>query len=329
VSLNRRAADLLGRRATKLMARSVAGRKVQRRINSMTAKTRFPLRAPRAPYGIDVRTDGPKVGADFSTDWARSPQAKAARIAMVETVMRAAVAGIASPNRVNIDRLADLDGPAIFVANHHSHLDTSLLLTSIPLPWRHEMVVAAASDYFFRNRVTGALAALTIGAIPIERAKVGRSSANLAADVIDDGYSLLIFPEGGRSRDGWGQPFRGGAAYLSARCNAPVVPVYVGGSGRIWRKGSSKIRRGSTVINFGKPIWPGEGESSRSFNKRIEAAVSVLGDETTADWYTARKRAYSGASPALGGPNAGSWRRQWALGSTRKRKSTEPRWPKV
>ena len=61
---------------------------------------------------------------------------------------------------------------------------------------------------------TGALSALAIGAIPIERTKVNRRSADLAAELIDDGWSMLIFPEGGRSPDGWGQPFRGGAAYL-------------------------------------------------------------------------------------------------------------------
>ena len=61
---------------------------------------------------------------------------------------------------------------------------------------------------------------LVIGAIPIERSKVTRRSADQAAELIDDGWSMLIFPEGGRSPDGWGQPFRGGAAYLSSRCSS-------------------------------------------------------------------------------------------------------------
>ena len=52
----------------------------------------------------------------------------------------------------------------------------------------------------------------------------GRQSADLARELIDDGWSLVIFPEGGRSPDGWGQPFKGGAAFLSIRTGAPVVP---------------------------------------------------------------------------------------------------------
>ena len=66
---------------------------------------------------------------------------------------------------------------------------------------------------------------------------MNRTSADQAAELIDDGWSMVIFPEGGRSPDGWGQPFRGGAAYLSARCDVPVVPIHVEGTGRILRKG--------------------------------------------------------------------------------------------
>ncbi|MCH7789978.1 MAG: 1-acyl-sn-glycerol-3-phosphate acyltransferase [Acidobacteria bacterium] len=139
---------------------------------------------------------------------------------------------IASPERAGLDRLEDLEGPAIFVANHHSHLDTALMLSTLPDPWRHHIVVGAAADYFFGSPITGALSAFAIGAIPIERSKVGRRSANLARDLIDDGWSLLLFPEGGRSPDGWGQPFRGGAGYLAVRCGVPVVPVHIVGTGQ-------------------------------------------------------------------------------------------------
>ena len=60
--------------------------------------------------------------------------------------MRPAVAYLARPVRVGQDRLDDLsDGPVIFVSNHHSHVDTPLLLTSVPLPWRRELVVGAAA----------------------------------------------------------------------------------------------------------------------------------------------------------------------------------------
>ena len=72
----------------------------------------------------------------------------------------------------------------------------------------------------------------------------------------------MVFPEGGRSPDGWGQPFRGGAAYLSIRCNAPIVPIHLTGTDAILRKGRSLPKRSKTTINFGRPIWPDDTESS-------------------------------------------------------------------
>ena len=185
--------------------------------------------------------------------------------------MRLAVAGLASPDRQGADRLLELEGPVIFAANHHSHLDTPLLLTSIPEPWRHKIVVGAAADYFFGTRIIGAMSALGIGAIPIERAKTGRKSADLAAELIDDGWSLLIYPEGGRSPDGWGQPFRGGAAYLAARAGVPVVPVHVAGTGRILRKGRSLPRPSNTSVTFGRAITPADNENTTRFAARIDA----------------------------------------------------------
>ncbi len=129
------------------------------------------------------------------------------------------------------------------------------------------------------------LSALVIGAIPIERTKVSRRSADHAAELIDDGWSMLIFPEGGRSPDGWGQPFRGGAAYLSLRCDVPVVPVHIEGTGRILRKGKSTARRRRRPrVTFGAPLRPAEGEDSRRFAARIEAAVAALADEAATDW---------------------------------------------
>ena len=254
--------------------------------------------------------------------------ARMTRAAIVDGPMRLAVAGLASPDRTGQDRLLDLDGPLIFAANHSSHLDTPLLLTSIPVPWRHKLVVGAAADYFFGTRVTGALSALGIGAIPIERAKVGRKSADLAAALLEDGWSLLIYPEGGRSRDGWGQPFRGGAAYLAARTGVPVVPVHVAGTSRILRKGKTLPRPSHTSVTFGRPISPTNDENATRFAARIEREVAALADESASDWYSARLRAHRSESPDLTGPQAGAWRRAWALGDRRRSAGRRHRrWP--
>jgi 1-acyl-sn-glycerol-3-phosphate acyltransferase len=296
-------------------------------LATLTRRVPFPYRAPTVPSGVVARPAEPTTGAFYDTDWARRYPARMARLGLVETVMRPAVEVIASPDVTLSDRLADLDGPVIFAANHHSHLDTPVLLTAIPEPWRHRVFVGAAADYFFRNRITGALSALAIGAIPVERTKVTRRSADHAASLIDDGWSMLIFPEGGRSPDGWGQEFRGGAAYLSLRGACPVVPIYLEGTNRILPKGQRRLRPHRTTIVFGDPLWPQEGEDSRRLAARLEEAVASLADEATTDWWQARRRAHEGSTPALTGPEAPSWRRAWALGDTSRRRRRRRTWP--
>ena len=137
---------------------------------------------------------------------------------------------------------------------------------------------------------------------------------------------MIIFPEGGRSPDGWGQPFRGGAAYLAIRCGVPVVPIHIYGTGKILRKGKTLPRPSSTRITFGDPLLPAEGENAKKFAAKLEAAVAALADEASTDWWQARRRAYSVTSPDLTGPDVGGWRRIWALGKN-DRRSQRRRWP--
>ena len=290
----------------------------------------FPLRAPSTPRGIEPTPHSRRTGGDYDTEWARRTPARLARAALVEGPMRLAVSALAAPDRRGADRLLGHDGPAIFAANHHSQLDTPLMLTSIPEPWRHKLIVGAAADYFFRTRLTSAASALVIGAIPIERSKVGRRSADLAAGLIDDGWSMLIFPEGGRSPDGWGQPFRGGAAYLAQRCGVPVVPIHLEGTGRILRKGRSLPRPSTTSVTIGTPLTPHDDENASRFAARVEAEVAALADEAASDWYRARLRAHAGATPGLTGPTTGAWRRAWALGDrSRGAAKRSRRWPEL
>ena len=84
---------------------------------------------------------------------------------------------------------------------------------------------------------------------------------------------------------------------------------------------------------FGAPLRPLDGESTRRFASRIEAAVTMLGDEALTDAWTARQRAAAGTSPKLTGPEFTGWRRQWALTEQRKlgaaglRRRQRRRWP--
>jgi 1-acyl-sn-glycerol-3-phosphate acyltransferase len=290
----------------------------------------FPFSAPTVPHGVEPLAEEPTTGAHYETAWARRLPARYARFFIIQGPMRAAVKGLADPVVAGTDRMAGVEGAVIFAANHHSHLDAPLMLTTVPEPWRHRLVVGAAADYFFRNRATSAASALAMGAFPIERSKVGRRSADQAAELLEDGWSLLIFPEGGRSPDGWGQGHRGGAAYLSLRTGVPVVPVHIQGTNRIFAKGDTRPRPGTTRVTFGAPLRPAEDDNANRFAARIEAEVAALADEASTDWWTARRRAAAGSTPSLTGPQMTSWRRAWALGDRRGRRNPRARrWPEL
>ncbi|MFK8025168.1 MAG: lysophospholipid acyltransferase family protein [Ilumatobacter sp.] len=301
----------------------------------------FPYRKPSAPKSVTVPRAPSSLGDNYDTEWARRPIARAVRGLITEGPLRLAVAGVASPTVTGLDRLSDrlraADGddptPVIFAPNHHSHIDTGVMIRAIPMAWRRNLVVGAAADYFFDATWKAALSALALNAIPIDRDATSRATFDRMRDAIADGNSLIIYPEGGRSPDGWGQDFKGGAAYLSARTGAPIIPVHIDGTGEIFGKGADKLSPGRTTVVFGTPMTVRDGENTRRFNERIEAAVTRLGDEALTDFWTASRNAASGSSPSLSGPEHNSWRKQWKLGEKRRlstagvRRRRRRQWP--
>ncbi|MDQ2725563.1 MAG: 1-acyl-sn-glycerol-3-phosphate acyltransferase [Actinomycetota bacterium] len=292
---------------------------------------KFPWVAPSWPSTVPRPPVERTLGVNYETEWARRYPSRFARLLLTEAVTTPVMKALASPTVLGLDRITHLDGPVVFAANHASHLDTPLLLSVIPEPWRHRTVVAAGADYFFDTRIKAAAFSLAINAIPIERTRVSRASANQAAALLDAGWSLLIYPEGGRSPDGWAQPHTRGAAWLAVRTGRPVVPIHVEGTGQILARHAKRVHPGSTRVTFGKPLRSDGDADARKLADRLERAVTALADEGMTDWWTATKRAAARTNPSLTGPQeAGSWRRTWALGDKR-RQSRRPadhrRWP--
>jgi 1-acyl-sn-glycerol-3-phosphate acyltransferase len=299
-----------------------------RALSAPLGRARFPWVAPAWPTGLEREAPERRVGVGYDSAWARRYPVRLARAVVIDNLTRPLAHALAAPAVLGEEILDLVEAPVIFVANHASHLDTPLLLSVLPLRFRHRTVVAAAADHFFDRRWKAHLWAGALNAIPIERHRVNRRSAELAAGLVDEGWNLVIFPEGGRSPDGWLQPFRGGAAYLAVRSGRPVVPVHLSGTWRLLPKGSRGLERGRTTVRFGLPMAPDEGEDARRFGPRIEAALATMADEARTDWWTARRRAAAGTTPPATGPAASPWRRAWALGPDPKdaEKSDPGRW---
>ena len=163
------------------------------------------------------------------------------------------------------EMLENVKGPVILVANHASHLDTPVILSALPRKLRKRTVVAAAADYFYKNRVVAWLVSLIFNTVPVERRRGGGMSKNGGhLDVLlDQGWNLLLYPEGTRSRDGLPGPLRRGAAVLAAAHHLTIVPIRVTGTaeamppGRFWpRRLRNKPvpRRHRIEVSFGEPI---------------------------------------------------------------------------
>jgi len=292
-----------------------------------TRMVRAILTTPPVPNGVEKVSKEKNIGANYDTDWARSYPARFARVVVLNALMKPIVDLIATPTIVGTDRLADIDGPVIFAANHHSHADTPLMMTAIPEPWRNRLFIGAAADYWFANRITSPLSALLIGAIPVERQKVSRKAIDQSLELLKEGWSMLIFPEGARSSDGWARPFTSGTAFLSSHTGAPVVPVYLRGTNKVLPKGRNFPRPNPTFVVFGAPMYALEGEDSKTFAARIQDAVAALADETSSDWWQAQLRAATKATPAIEGPALGAWRRSWSQGTNRR--DARRKWPNV
>ncbi len=272
----------------------------------------FPFTAPTKPRKADVLPEISDLGIDYDTDWAREPTARVARRVMQETLLKAAVKGLASPTVRGLDRIAHLDGPVVFAPNHHSHLDIGIILQSIPKRFRDRTLVAAAGDYFFDKKWKAASSALMLNAVPIERKKVSRQSSDQLLALLSDNWNLVIFPEGGRSPDGWGQDFKPGAAFLAIRRGCPVVPIHIEGTDEVLPKGQNRPRRHACTVTFGAALIAGPDEDAHAFSPRIEAAVAILADEQRSDWWTSRRNAAESETPSLTGPQTTSWRREWS-----------------
>ncbi len=288
----------------------------------------FPYGAPTWPGAVPRPPARRRTGVDYDTAWARRYPVRLARALVLDGVTRPLVQALASPTVHGLDRIDTLAAPAIFAANHASHVDTPLVLTSLPERFRHRTAVAAAADHFFDKRWKGGLWAFTINAIPVERIRVSPQSTRMAAELLADGWSLVIFPEGGRSPDGWGQPHRAGAAHLAVRTGIPLVPIHVEGTRRILRKGGKGIRPSSTHVTFGRPLVARPGEGARQLAARAERDIAVLADEQAHGFWHARQRAARGATPLLTGPPATPWRRAWALGEPPSRRRRTSAWPR-
>jgi 1-acyl-sn-glycerol-3-phosphate acyltransferase len=280
-------------------------------------------RRTMTPRNALASTPPPKIWS-YPTDWARTEAAGVARDVILDVAMKGIIWNETAPEVFGIDNLKGVRGPVMFISNHASHIDATILMVTLPRSWREKTATAAAKDYFFDVWWRSAFTALVYAGFPVERGAGERATAK-AKELIRDGWNIIVFPEGTRSTDGWLQRFRHGTSRLAIEMNMPVVPVAIVGAyaampkGRFWPKpGRPPIR-----VRYGKPLFPREGETHQQLSLRMQQAVAELFDEDRTSWFEAQKRAARGETPRLSGPQGPQWLRMWE-GSRPIRRSGKP-----
>ncbi|QLK60357.1 1-acyl-sn-glycerol-3-phosphate acyltransferase [Enterobacteriaceae bacterium Kacie_13] len=140
--------------------------------------------------------------------------------------------------RVSGRKNLPVEGPAIIVANHNSHLDVLTLFTLFPLSTLVKVQPVAAADYFLRNKVIGWFALKVIGIIPVYRGAHRANPLQACVDALAEKKIVIIFPEGTRGEPGKFSEIKSGIWHLSQQCpEVPITPVYMHGLDRSMGKG--------------------------------------------------------------------------------------------
>jgi 1-acyl-sn-glycerol-3-phosphate acyltransferase len=180
------------------------------------------------------------------------------------------------------------DRPYVFVANHQSIYDIPIIFWS--LPYQIRIIAKESLGRFpflgWHLRRTGHM--LVDRRRPDRAAIFGRAST-----LMQQGLSLIVFPEGTRSRDGRVAPFKGGSFYLALAAGLPVVPISIVGSRHIMLKGRLATYPGRVKLIVHEPVDTtglagAEPRAAKAFAARVRDVVAPLAESDVAQFDVAR-----------------------------------------
>jgi long-chain acyl-CoA synthetase len=189
-----------------------------------------------------------------------------------------------------LENLQHLQGPIIFAANHQSHMDVPVILAALPGRWRRRVATAMAKEFFkahffpeqyprgqrLAKSLEYYLSAAFFNTFPLPQREAGAlQTLRYAGDLISQGFSVLIFPEGKRTDHGEIAPFRPGVGMMGARLGVPVVPVRLEGIDRVLHQKWKMAKPGPVTVTFGAPIRL-NGDDYAHLAAQVEAAVRKL-----------------------------------------------------
>lgn len=189
--------------------------------------------------------------------------------------MKIAALGVkAAGIRVRVEGLENVQPGVhyIFLSNHVSNLDPPIVLPNIP---------GMTSVFIKRELMDIPLlgTAMRMGKyVPVARANSredAQRSVEAAADALNSGLHITVFPEGTRSPDGRLLPFKKGAFFLAEQTGAPVIPIVISGTEKMMPRHTLRITPGEAYLKFLPPIRPQDAESREDLMERVRAAMEA------------------------------------------------------
>ncbi|MGE5814118.1 MAG: 1-acyl-sn-glycerol-3-phosphate acyltransferase, partial [Acidobacteriota bacterium] len=222
--------------------------------------------------------------------WNRSWPARALRRISLPTWILPLARVFAWTRAEGLEHLRDIEGPVIFAANHQSHMDTPVVMWVLPAKWRYRVAPAMAKEFFkahffpeqftrkehFTNSLNYYLSALFFNAFPLPQREAGaRQALRYAGELVSDGYSVLIFPEGRRTKEGDMASFQPGVGMMASRLGVPIVPVRIDGLDKVLHPTWKMAKPGRVRVAFGRPMQL-SGDDYGALARQVEEAVRQL-----------------------------------------------------
>ncbi|RNC68638.1 MAG: AMP-binding protein [Desulfuromonadales bacterium] len=184
-----------------------------------------------------------------------------------------------------VENLPETDGPVMFISNHLSYFDHPAIMFALPKQWRYATATAAWEEFFFKNfkNIPQRLwkwfayqyASVAFTVFPLPQTRGFRGALHFMGRLADNRLSILLFPEGERSRDGTLLPFQQGLGIMVHELGIPVVPVKIRGLEKVFPRGAAWPVRGEVSVTFGMPLRF-RGESPAEIVAMARRAVEEL-----------------------------------------------------
>jgi len=217
---------------------------------------------------------GPQSATKFPS-WGRSPWCCLVRGVLLQAIFFPLLKLSYSLKVIGREQVQDSGGPVLFAANHNLHLDNGLILKAMGSGWRRRLAIAAWAQGF-RRPFFALINPLLGNGFPFSQEGAVRPSLNNVGHILDEGWSVLIYPEGKLTIGGPIQPFKSGTGFLALETGLPVVPVKLAIErlGRPWQ--FPILQRGKVEVRFGKPLTFASNASYLDATAALEEAIRAL-----------------------------------------------------